>query len=74
MGGYGKQYRDEGRVEYNLKPTEDGYHTFAMHWTPEKYTFYCDGEVVSTADKNVSQIPQFILLTTEVQGYRKTAR
>ncbi len=72
MGGYGKQYREEGRVKYDLKPTEDGYHTFAMHWTPEKYTFYCDGEVVSTADKDVSQIPQFILLTTEVQGYRKT--
>lgn len=32
--------------------------------------FYCDGEVVSTADKDVSHVPQFILLTTEVQGYR----
>ena len=32
--------------------------------------FYCDGEVVTTADQYVSQIPQFILLSTEVMGYR----
>lgn len=70
MGGYGKQFREDGRVNYDLKPTDDGYHVFGMHWTPEKYVFYCDGEVVSTADKDVSQVPQFILLTTEVQGYR----
>lgn len=70
MGGYGKQFREDGRVNYDLKPTDDGYHVFGMHWTPEKYVFYCDGEVVSTADKDVSHVPQFILLTTEVQGYR----
>lgn len=70
MCGYGKQFREEGRVDYDLNPTDDGYHTFGMHWTPEKYTFYCDGKVVSTADKDISHVPQFILLTTEVQGYR----
>lgn len=70
MGGYGNQFREEGRVKYDLKPTNDGFHTFGMHWTPEKYVFYCDGVVVSTAEKDVSQVPQFILLTTEVQGYR----
>lgn len=32
--------------------------------------FYCDGELVSCATENVSHVPQFILLTTEVQGYR----
>ena len=71
MGGYGKQYHEDGRVKYDLKPTDDGFHTFAMDWTPESYTFYCDGEIVSTACEAVSQVPQFILLTTEVQGYRK---
>lgn len=70
FGGYGNQIRKEGRVQYPLKPTEDGYHTFALHWTPEKYVFYCDGEVVTTAEQYVSQVPQFILLSTEVMGYR----
>ena len=57
-------------MAYDLKDTEVGWHYFGMDWTPEGYTFYCDGEVVSRADKKVSSVPQFILLTTEVRGYR----
>lgn len=70
MGGYGGQFREEGRVHYKLKPTEDGYHTFGMYWGMDEYIFYCDGEIVSRTSEHVSQVPQFILLTTEVQGYR----
>lgn len=70
MGGYGRQFREEGRVRYPLPESADGYHTFAMDWRPDSYVFYCDGQVVSRADKDVSQVPQFVLLSTEVQGYR----
>lgn len=70
MGGYGKQFCEDGRVRYDLKPTEDGYHVFGMEWNEKEYIFYCDGEIVSRANKGVSQIPQFILLTTEIKGYR----
>lgn len=70
MGGYGKQYREEGRVNYDLKETSDGWHYFGMNWQPDGYVFYCDGEEVSRCNDNVSHVPQFILLTTEVQGYR----
>ena len=70
MGGYGKQYREEGRVHYDLKETSDGWHYFGMNWQPDGYVFYCDGEEVSRCNANVSHVPQFILLTTEVQGYR----
>ena len=70
-GGYGKNFTDEGRVTYDLKETENGFHTFGMHWSKNEYIFYCDGEVVSRTDKNVSKVPQFILLTTEVKGYRQ---
>lgn len=41
-----------------------------MDWSPEGYVFYCDGKEVSRANEHVSHVPQFILLTTEVQGYR----
>lgn len=71
MNGYGDRYKGSGRVRYDLKETPDGYHTFGMHWTKDKYTFYCDGEIVSEDTLHISQVPQFILLTTEVQGYRK---
>lgn len=70
MGGYGKQFREEGRVSYNLEKTEDGWHYFGMDWQPDKYVFYCDGKEVSRCTENISHVPQFILLTTEVQGYR----
>lgn len=72
MGGYGARFRQEGRVRYELRDTPDGYHTFGMLWTPEEYIFYCDGEEVSRANETVSQVPQFILLTTEVHGWRSS--
>ena len=72
MGGYGKQCREEERVYYPVKDM-DSFHRFGMEWTPTGYTFYCDGEVVSTVTEHVSHVPQFLLLTTEVQGYRKNA-
>lgn len=71
MGGYGAQLHEEGRVHYALEKTPYGFHTFAMHWTPDEYIFYCDGKEVSRAKETVSQVPQFILLTTEVYGYRE---
>lgn len=72
MGGYGKQFRNEGRVSYPLRKTPDGYHVFGMDWSEKGYVFYCDGEVVSATSENVSMVPQFILLTTEVRGYRSS--
>lgn len=72
MCGYGEQFREEGRVNYKLEKTEDGWHRFGMDWRPDRYVFYCDGREVSRCTENVSHVPQFILLTTEVQGYRRT--
>ena len=72
MGGYGDSFRQEGRVGYDLKETPDGWHTFGMLWTPDEYVFYCDNEIVSRVTETVSQVPQFVLLTTEVQGWRSS--
>lgn len=70
MNGYGSQRIQEGRVYYNLDRLDE-FHTWAMYWSPTEYIFYCDGNEVSRASEHVSQIPQFILLTSEVQGWRK---
>ena len=71
MGGYGSQLREEARVKYDLEQTEDGWHYFGMDWQEDGYVFYCDGKEVSRTRNTVSHVPQFILLTTEVQGYRR---
>ena len=73
MGGYGKQICEEGRVRYDLEETEDGWHYFGMEWSPRGYVFYCDGREVSRASEHVSLVPEFLLLTTEVQGWRRGA-
>lgn len=70
MGGYGKQFKNDGRVSYKLEKTKDDWHYFGMDWRPDGYVFYCDGREVSRCNTHVSQVPQFILLTTEIQGYR----
>ncbi len=70
MGGYAGQCKEDGRVYYDLEETEDGWHTFAVDWTKDGYVFYCDGKEVSRCNKHVSHVPQFILLSTEVVGYR----
>lgn len=72
MGGYGKQCHGEGRVQYDLEETVDGWHYFGMDWQPDGYVFYCDGKEVSRCNEHVSHVPQFLLLTTEVQGYRSS--
>jgi beta-glucanase (GH16 family) len=70
MNGYGKQFTNDGRVKYDLEETEDGFHTFGMDWREDGYVFYCDGKEISRCNQHVSHVPKFLLLTTEVQGYR----
>ncbi len=72
-GGYGEdnKYKTAGGVE-GLDINE--YHTFGLHWNKEGYTFYIDGKEDGHIDGYVSQIPQFILISTEVKGYRKESR
>ena len=48
--------------------------SIGLLWEPDGYVFYCDGKEVSRASNDVSEVPQFILLTTEIQGYRSSAK
>jgi beta-glucanase (GH16 family) len=70
MGGYGRQYKNEGRITRTLDETADGWHYFGMDWQPDGYVFYCDGKETARCSTHVSHVPEFILLTTEIQGYR----
>ena len=70
--GYGvdhKQISTGGDIGLSL----DEYHTFGMLWTPQGYTFFVDGKQDGeTIPAPVSHVPQFILLSTEVNGYRSS--
>ena len=68
-GGYGKDLKRDVRIEYPIDNI-DGYHRFGLLWTENEYVFYCDGVETARTSKPISKVPQFVLLTTEVVGYR----
>jgi len=64
--GYGEHHRSKGKV---VKPTglNNGFHTFALHWKPDEYVFYVDGnETWRTDAGGVSQVDAYIKLTEEI--------
>ena len=68
-GGYGL---DSKRVKVggmdNLDPK--AFHRFGVLWEPTGYTFYVDGIEDGRITEDVSHRPEFILISTEVHGYR----
>lgn len=55
-----------------IRPVEqdlyDGYHTFAVKWTPVEYVFYIDGKVSWASDfGGVCKVPAFLRLTNEIR-------
>lgn len=67
--GYGKEGKVcdyIGNLEQNLY---DGYHTYAVKWTPEYYVFYIDGQPTWATDGgNVSKVKEFLRLTVEIDA------
>ncbi len=64
--GYGAHHKSEGK-EINREGLNEGFHTYAVWWTPESYVFYIDGEETwrSTAG-GVCQGPVYTKLTEEI--------
>ncbi len=73
-GGYGKDSRWFGHYAFPYEETEDGWHYYAVDWSPEGYIFYADGKEVGrqmAPECPVSQVEQFILVSTECHGYNR---
>ncbi len=77
-GGYGEGHKfansegfDRWATDDDAISIDDGYHTFAVHWQKDGYTFYVDGKKSGKKlTEAVSDTEQFLLLFTECQGYR----
>ena len=52
--------------------TLDAFHRFGVLWDEAGYTFYVDGREDGHIGDYVSKRPQFILISTEVDGYRRS--
>jgi beta-glucanase (GH16 family) len=68
--GYGKDHRELSSGDRKLEETPDGFHVFGVDWNPDGYTYYIDGKESWHVDGPVSDIEQFILISTECMGYR----
>ncbi len=71
--GYGEDHKCEN-VGNGMDLNVDEWHVFGMLWTENGYTFYVDGQEDGHIDGPVSKVPQFILISTEVNGYRAKER
>jgi len=64
--GYGPEHRAAG-TNTSIAALTEGFHDYAVLWTPEEYTFYVDGkEVWRTRAGGVSQVPEYLKLTEEI--------
>ncbi len=64
--GYGTNHKSESK-EVNKNGLNEGFHTYAVWWTPEFYAFYVDGEETwRTSAGGVMQKPAYAKLTEEI--------
>ena len=68
-GGYGLDSK-RAYVGGELTVDETEWHRFGMLWDESGYTFYIDGKEDGHISDYVSHRPEFILISTEVRGYR----
>ena len=72
--GYGKDSVWPGHFHFPYEETADGWHTYAVDWSEDGYIFYADGKEIGRRmkpDVPVSQVEEFILVTTECHGYNR---
>ena len=68
----------EGAFKKSFPISTDDFHTFGLLWEPDGYTVYIDGrqsgfKVGRGEGEVVSETEEFILLSTELKGFRKNA-
>lgn len=67
--GYGEYGQVDDFVTDTGKNLYDGYHTFALKWTPLYYVFYVDGQPTwASAAGGVSHVREFLRLTVEIDA------
>ena len=69
--GYGKDRGHAGSGKIKIQPTDNNFHTFGLYWSPTGYVFYADGKETWRVPGPVSNQEQFILVSTECNGYRR---
>jgi beta-glucanase (GH16 family) len=62
---YGPNQQTTHGMQSYLPGVSDGFHRFALEWTPESYTFYVDGYKYYEVHEGISQIEEYLILSVE---------
>jgi hypothetical protein len=65
---YGPNQKTTGTFISKVEGVGEGFHTFALEWTPEKYAFFIDGLKYHEAKVGISHIDEHIVLSFEPAG------
>ncbi len=61
-------HRTTGISAY-VPSVSDGFHIFGLEWTPKDYIFFVDGVETGRMNIAISHVPEFIIFSTEINGY-----
>jgi len=62
---YGPNQKSTGAFLSKVEGIGEGFHTFAVEWTPEKYAFFVDGYKYHEVKQAISHIDEYIILSFE---------
>ncbi len=62
---YGPNQKSTGAFLSKVPGVGEGFHTFAVEWTPEKYAFFVDGRKYYEVKQAISHIDEYIILSFE---------
>ncbi len=63
---YGPNQQTTRGMQSYRKGVSQGFHTFALEWTPEKYAFFVDGYKYYEVTKGISHIEEYLILSMEI--------
>jgi beta-glucanase (GH16 family) len=68
---YGPHQQSTHGMQSYLPGVGEGFHTFAVEWTPEKYVFFVDGYKFYEVTNGISHIEEYLILSMELPSDRK---
>lgn len=74
IDGYGDEHKS--RISKQFEVQNDMYNTFNTYgllWTADEYVFYVNGQETWRTNWGVSQVPEYLWLSTEIAGEAGTA-
>jgi len=63
---YGPNQQTTRGMQSYLKGVSEGFHTFALEWTPKKYAFFIDGYKFYEVTQGISNIEEYMILSMEL--------